>query len=32
MAKLVSCTLPKGSTVVRGPGQDASCTDKSIGW
>ena len=25
MAKLVSCTLPKGSTVVRGPGQDANC-------
>jgi hypothetical protein len=25
MAKLVSCTLPTGSTVVRGPGQDANC-------
>jgi hypothetical protein len=25
MAKLVRCTLPRGSTVVRGPGQDANC-------
>jgi hypothetical protein len=25
MARLVRCTLPKASTVVRGPGQDANC-------
>jgi len=25
MARVMTCTLPRGSTVVRGPGQDANC-------
>jgi hypothetical protein len=25
MARVVQCTLPRNSTVVRGPGQDANC-------
>ena len=27
MAKVVQCTLPRGSTLVRGPGQAANCAD-----
>jgi hypothetical protein len=30
MAKLVTCTLPTGSTVVRGPGQDANCARHGV--
>ena len=25
MARLVTCTLPKGYTIIRGPGQDVNC-------
>ena len=27
MHKLIRCTLPKGSTIVKGPGQDAKCAN-----